>query len=89
MGEPSPSWIKSNHHGILVFEDARNDSLGHNSEAVHVAYANRALMKIPQDYKEHMAIKTQAISPTNKTDWNLCKSLEPWFLNQTSERYAI
>ena len=64
MGEPSPSWIKSNHHGILVFEDARNDSLGHNSEAVHVAYANRALMKIPslQDYEEHMAIKTNAIS---------------------------
>src|SRR5258706_12220908 len=64
--------------------------LGHNSKAVHGAYAKRALMKIPslQDYEERMAIKTKAISLTNKTGWNLCKSLDPWFLNQTSERYA-
>jgi integrase len=36
------------------------EALGHNSKAVHRAYAKRALMKIPllQEYEEQDAIKT-------------------------------
>jgi len=36
-------------------------ALGHNSKAVHRAYAKRALMKIPslEDYEQQAAAKTE------------------------------
>lgn len=37
------------------------EALGHNSKAVHRAYAKRALMKIPslEDYEQRAAVKTE------------------------------
>ena len=48
------------------------EASGHNSQAVHGAYAKLALTKIPslQDYEERMAIKTKAISLTNTNEQN-------------------
>jgi hypothetical protein len=42
----------------LIASDSRwrQEALGHNSKAVHRAYAKRALMKIPslEDYEKHV-----------------------------------
>ena len=45
-----------------MLERFAQEALGHNSKAVHRAYAKRALMKIPslQDYEEHAAAKPAA-----------------------------
>jgi hypothetical protein len=39
------------------------EALGHNTKAVHRAYAKRALMKIPslEDYEEQAAIKRHGV----------------------------
>jgi len=38
-----------------------HEALGHNSKAVHRAYAKRALMKIPslEDYEQRAAMQTE------------------------------
>jgi hypothetical protein len=40
------------------------EALGHNSKALHRAYAKRALMKIPslQEYEERVALETAPTS---------------------------
>ena len=42
------------------------EALGHNSKAVHRAYAKRALMKIPslEDYEQQAAAKVEAAAST-------------------------
>jgi hypothetical protein len=45
------------------------EALGHNSKAVHRAYAKRALMKIPslEDYEQQAATKAES-AHSNKWD---------------------
>jgi hypothetical protein len=40
-----------------------HEALGHNSKAVHRAYAKRALMKIPslEDYEQRAAMKAEPV----------------------------
>jgi integrase len=40
------------------------EALGHNSKAVHRAYAKRALMKIPslEDYEQRAAMKVEPVA---------------------------
>jgi hypothetical protein len=51
-------------HSISLFYPERfaQEALGHNSKAVHRAYAKRALMKIPslEDYEQRAATKAES-----------------------------
>ena len=48
----------------LLYTSFAQEALGHNSNAVHRAYAKRALMKIPslEDYEQRAAVKVEPVA---------------------------